>query len=133
MVVILHWLGRSSRPGSDMIRGRPDARQSHPRRRRRVARSERHAITSRPVRASRVLRSERAATPRMTLTARRGERSIAADDAAGPGPGELGRTGGRIIAVTAWTSGASRPEQEGLQYHIRCRPGDVARYVLLPG
>jgi uridine phosphorylase len=35
--------------------------------------------------------------------------------------------------VTPWTSGASRPEQDGLQYHIRCRPGDVARYVLLPG
>jgi len=35
--------------------------------------------------------------------------------------------------VTTWTSGASRPEQDGLQYHIRCRPGDVARYVLLPG
>jgi uridine phosphorylase len=35
--------------------------------------------------------------------------------------------------VTSWTSDATRPEQEGLQYHIRCRPGDVARYVLLPG
>ena len=35
--------------------------------------------------------------------------------------------------MTIWTSGASRPEQDGLQYHIRCRPGDVARYVLLPG
>ena len=35
--------------------------------------------------------------------------------------------------MTTWTSGASRPEQDGLQYHIRCRPGDVARYVLLPG
>jgi len=35
--------------------------------------------------------------------------------------------------VTIWTSGATRPEQDGLQYHIRCRPGDVARYVLLPG
>jgi uridine phosphorylase len=35
--------------------------------------------------------------------------------------------------VTTWTSAATRPEQEGLQYHIRCRPGDVARYVLLPG
>ena len=35
--------------------------------------------------------------------------------------------------MTAWTSGATRPEQDGLQYHIRCRPGDVARYVLLPG
>ena len=33
--------------------------------------------------------------------------------------------------MTTWTSGASRPEQDGLQYHIRCRPGDVARYVLL--
>ena len=35
--------------------------------------------------------------------------------------------------MTIWTSGASRPERDGLQYHIRCRPGDVARYVLLPG
>ena len=33
-----------------------------------------------------------------------------------------------------WTSAASRPEMdEGLQYHIRCRRGDVERYVLLPG
>lgn len=33
-----------------------------------------------------------------------------------------------------WHSGAERPEAEGkLQYHIRCRPGDVGRYVLLPG
>ncbi len=32
-----------------------------------------------------------------------------------------------------WTSAATRPEQSGLQYHIRCKPGDVARYVLLPG
>ena len=35
--------------------------------------------------------------------------------------------------MTSWTSAATRPEQEGLQYHIRCRAGDVARYVLLPG
>ncbi len=29
---------------------------------------------------------------------------------------------------------ASRPEtEEGLQYHIRVKPGDVARYVLVPG
>jgi len=29
---------------------------------------------------------------------------------------------------------ADRPEGgSGLQYHIQCRPGDVARYVLLPG
>ena len=35
--------------------------------------------------------------------------------------------------MTAWTSTATRPEQAGLQYHIRCKPGDVARYVLLPG
>jgi len=41
------------------------------------------------------------------------------------------RQGG--LDVTTWTSGASRPEHDGLQYHIRCRPGDVARYVLLPG
>lgn len=33
-----------------------------------------------------------------------------------------------------WGSSAERPEMDGkLQYHIRCRPGDVARYVLLPG
>ncbi|HYU18554.1 MAG TPA: nucleoside phosphorylase [Chloroflexota bacterium] len=32
-----------------------------------------------------------------------------------------------------WTSTATRPEQDGLQYHIRCRQGDVARYLLLPG
>jgi len=35
--------------------------------------------------------------------------------------------------VTTWTSKATRPEQEGYQYHIRCRAGDVARYILLPG
>ncbi len=35
--------------------------------------------------------------------------------------------------MTSWTSAATRPEQQGLQYHIRCRAGDVARYVLLPG
>ena len=35
--------------------------------------------------------------------------------------------------MATWTSKATRPEQEGYQYHIRCRPGDVARYVLLPG
>ncbi len=29
---------------------------------------------------------------------------------------------------------AERPQtEEGMQYHIACRPGDVARYVLLPG
>ena len=33
-----------------------------------------------------------------------------------------------------WQSGAERPVMEdGLQYHIRCRKGDVNRYVLLPG
>jgi uridine phosphorylase len=33
-----------------------------------------------------------------------------------------------------WKSQANRPEMEGqLQYHIRCCPGDVAKYVLLPG
>ena len=33
-----------------------------------------------------------------------------------------------------WQSNATRPEMDGgLQYHIRCRRGDVARYVLLPG
>jgi uridine phosphorylase len=35
--------------------------------------------------------------------------------------------------MSTWTSDATRPEQEGVQYHIRCGPGDVARYVLLPG
>jgi len=29
--------------------------------------------------------------------------------------------------------GAARPGGGGLQYHLRVRPGDVARYVLLPG
>jgi uridine phosphorylase len=33
----------------------------------------------------------------------------------------------------SWTSSAARPEQDGVQYHIRCKAGDVARYVLLPG
>lgn len=32
-----------------------------------------------------------------------------------------------------WRSEAARPQADGLQYHIRCRPGDVAPYVLLPG
>lgn len=32
-----------------------------------------------------------------------------------------------------WKSSADAPEMEGLQYHIQCRPGDVAPYVLLPG
>ena len=35
--------------------------------------------------------------------------------------------------MSTWSSAATRPEQAGLQYHIRCKPGDVARYVLLPG
>ena len=35
--------------------------------------------------------------------------------------------------MTSWTSAATRPEQEGVQYHVHCRAGDVARYVLLPG
>lgn len=35
--------------------------------------------------------------------------------------------------TSTWASTATRPEQAGLQYHIRCRPGDIARYVLLPG
>lgn len=34
---------------------------------------------------------------------------------------------------TGWSSSATRPQSEGMQYHIRCRPGDVAGYVLLPG
>ena len=34
----------------------------------------------------------------------------------------------------SWQSGAERPVmEEGLQYHIRCKRGDVNRYVLLPG
>ncbi len=38
------------------------------------------------------------------------------------------------MSEVSWRSKATRPamEQE-LQYHIRCRRGDVARYVLLPG
>ncbi|MCR5347096.1 MAG: uridine phosphorylase [Fretibacterium sp.] len=33
-----------------------------------------------------------------------------------------------------WKSGAERPVMEdNLQYHIRCKKGDVNRYVLLPG
>ena len=33
-----------------------------------------------------------------------------------------------------WSSKAARPEMgDGLQYHIRCKRGDIARYVLLPG
>ncbi|MDR1741441.1 MAG: nucleoside phosphorylase [Synergistaceae bacterium] len=36
--------------------------------------------------------------------------------------------------MTAWSSDAERPAMEdGLQYHIRCRAGDVSRFVLLPG
>ena len=35
--------------------------------------------------------------------------------------------------TTTWSSTATRPEQGGVQDHIRCKPGDVARYVLLPG
>jgi uridine phosphorylase len=33
-----------------------------------------------------------------------------------------------------WQTKATRPETEHkAQYHIRCKPGDVAKYVLLPG
>jgi uridine phosphorylase len=33
-----------------------------------------------------------------------------------------------------WKSNATKPVmEEGLQYHIRCKEGDVAKYVLLPG
>ena len=33
-----------------------------------------------------------------------------------------------------WSSRAARPEMEGgMQYHIRCKRGDIAKYVLLPG
>src|SRR5438034_144563 len=36
--------------------------------------------------------------------------------------------------MSDWTSAATRPEMDaGLQYHIRCKRGDVERYVLLPG
>lgn len=36
--------------------------------------------------------------------------------------------------MTEWKSKANRPVMdEGLQYHIRCKKGDIARYVLLPG
>ena len=33
-----------------------------------------------------------------------------------------------------WESKADRPELDGnIQYHIRCKPGDIADIVLLPG
>lgn len=33
-----------------------------------------------------------------------------------------------------WSSAAARPAMEGgMQYHIRCKQGDIAKYVLLPG
>jgi len=33
-----------------------------------------------------------------------------------------------------WNSQATRPVMEGgLQYHIRCKEGDIERYCLLPG
>ncbi|MDM5200930.1 nucleoside phosphorylase [Fictibacillus enclensis] len=36
--------------------------------------------------------------------------------------------------MTDWKSNASKPVMdEGLQYHIRCKEGDIAKYVLLPG
>ncbi|WP_324717056.1 uridine phosphorylase [Carboxydochorda subterranea] len=35
--------------------------------------------------------------------------------------------------MESWHSGASRPQSGGVPYHIRCAPGEVARYVLLPG
>lgn len=35
--------------------------------------------------------------------------------------------------MESWRSHATRPESGGVQYHIRCGPGQVARYVLLPG
>lgn len=38
------------------------------------------------------------------------------------------------MADSQWKSSAQRPMMEGkLQYHIRCKAGDVAKYVLLPG
>ncbi|MEH7333123.1 nucleoside phosphorylase [Neobacillus drentensis] len=36
--------------------------------------------------------------------------------------------------MTEWKSNASKPVMdEGLQYHIRCKEGDIAKFVLLPG
>lgn len=36
--------------------------------------------------------------------------------------------------MSEWKSRAARPSMEGgLQYHIRCKEGDIAKYVLLPG
>ena len=35
--------------------------------------------------------------------------------------------------VSNWKSNADSPEMDGVQYHIQCRQGDVAPYVLLPG
>ncbi len=37
------------------------------------------------------------------------------------------------MAAKRWKSKALRPEAAGVQYHIRCKAGDVARYALLPG
>ncbi|MDN5344794.1 MAG: uridine phosphorylase [Clostridia bacterium] len=39
-----------------------------------------------------------------------------------------------VTEKAGWNTRALRPETgDKLQYHIRCRPGDVAEYVLLPG
>lgn len=36
--------------------------------------------------------------------------------------------------MAQWQSKATKPVmEEGLQYHIRCKEGDIAKYVLLPG
>jgi uridine phosphorylase len=36
--------------------------------------------------------------------------------------------------MTSRIVSAERPHTvEGVQYHIKCKPGDVAKYVLLPG
>lgn len=36
--------------------------------------------------------------------------------------------------MSTWKSQATKPVMdEGLQYHIRCKEGDIAKYVLLPG
>ncbi|WP_374718097.1 nucleoside phosphorylase [Neobacillus sp.] len=36
--------------------------------------------------------------------------------------------------MTEWKSKATKPVMdEGLQYHIRCKKGDIAKFVLLPG
>ena len=39
-----------------------------------------------------------------------------------------------MVQDLKWETNANRPETENkAQYHIRCAPGDIAKYVLLPG